>query len=519
MDNFFLLALGEVLTIQTILLIIIGVICGIIAGSIPGFTVTMGIVLAFPFTFAMEPIQGLALMVAIMVGGYTGGLISGIMLGIPGTPSSITTVYDGFPLAQRGEPGRALGVGILSSFFGTIFSILVLTSFGPLVAKFSLNFGPWEIATLIIFALTLVGSLSDGAMLKGLIAAGIGLLIATTGLSAGGQMRFNFGYDFLSNGLQILPVLIGSFAFSQLMENVEKIKQNTEQGKKFKDINTNVKIPYRQILKDIWKQKFNLLRSSALGSTIGAIPAVGGSAANFVSYDQAKKFSKNPEAFGKGNPAGIVAAESSNNSVIGGAFIPTLTLGIPGNMTMAIMIGVLILHGITPGPLLFRDQPILVGSIYASLFVAAIVLVGVMFFLIRVFTKIAQIPPAILVPIVLMLAGVGSYALSNSMFDVWTLFLFGVIGYLFSKAGVPLTPMILGVVLGGQLEVNLFRALELETTWTTFFTRPISLTMIILTVLSIIFSTWQNYRMAKKRKELEQSEADEMNDDDFAKRA
>lgn len=492
--------MGEVLTFQVISLIIIGVICGIIAGSIPGFTVTMGIVLAFPFTFAMDPIHGLALMTAILVGGYTGGLISGIMLGIPGTPSSICTVYDGYPMAKNGEPGRALGIGIMSSFFGTIFSVLVLIIFGPIVAKFSLNFGPWEITTLIIFALTLVGSLSTGAMLKGLIAAGLGLLIATTGFSGGGQVRFNFGLDFLSSGLAILPVLIGCFAFSQLMNNVEQLKKNTEQGEKFKNVDTNIKIPYLQILKDLWKEKFNLLRSSSIGSIIGAIPAVGGTAANFVSYDQAKKFAKNPDEFGKGHPGGIVAAESSNNAVLGGAFIPTLTLGIPGNTPMAIMIGVLILHGITPGPLLFRDQPVLVGSIFVSLLVSAFVLLAVMFFLIRIFTKIAQVPPAILVPLVLMLAGVGSYALNNSMFDVWTLFIFGIIGYLFSKAGVPLAPLILGVVLGNQLETNLFRALELEASVGTFFTRPISLTMIILTVLSIIFSIWQNYRIAKKRK-------------------
>jgi putative tricarboxylic transport membrane protein len=500
-DNFFLLAMQEVLVWDVLLLIIIGTICGIISGAIPGFTVTMGIVLAFPFTFAMDPISGLALMSAILVGGYTGGLISGIMLGIPGTPSSICTVYDGHPMAKNGEPGRALGIGVGSSFIGTIFSVLVLTTIGPLVAKFSLNFGPWEIASLIIFALTLVGSLSQGAMVKGMIAAGLGLIIATTGVSAAGQVRFDFGFEALIGGLQILPVLIGAFAFSQLMENVEEMVQSKKHSSAAKKVNMKVSIPYKQILKDLWKQKLNLLRSSFLGSLIGAIPAVGGTAANFVSYDQAKKFSKNPETFGKGNPAGIAAAESSNNAVIGGAFIPTLTLGIPGNLPMAIMFGVLILHGITPGPTLFSTQPVLVGSIYVSLLVAAIVLLITMFFLIRMFTKIAQIPPAVLVPLVLMLAAVGSFALNNSIFDIWTLFAFGIIGYLFAKTGVPLAPLVLGVVLGPQLEKNVFRALELESAWTTFFTRPISGTMFALTVLSIFFAIWQSYRIGKKQKQ------------------
>jgi putative tricarboxylic transport membrane protein len=497
-DNFFLLAMQEVFVWDVLFLILIGTICGIIAGAIPGFTVTMGIVLAFPFTFAMDPISGLALMSAILVGGYTGGLISGIMLGIPGTPSSITTVYDGHPMAKNGEPGRALGIGVVSSVFGTIFSVGILTTVGPVVAKFSLNFGPWEITALIVFALTLVGSLSQGAMIKGMISAGIGLIIATTGVSAAGQVRFNFGFDALTGGLQILPVLIGAFAFSQLLASVEDISRNQRLSKEAKKVNMKVNIPYKQIIKDVWNQKLNLLRSSFIGSLIGSIPAVGGTAANFVSYDQAKKFSKKPQNFGKGEPAGIAAAESSNNAVIGGAFIPTLTLGIPGNLPMAIMFGVLILHGITPGPQLFSTQPVLVGSIYVSLLVAAFMLFICMFFLIRAFTRIAQIPISILVPLVLMLAAVGSYALNNSMFDIWTLFIFGIIGYLFDKSGVPLAPMILAVVLGPQLEKNIFRALQLDDSWLAFFTRPISGTMIALTVLSILFAIWQSYRFNSK---------------------
>ncbi|MEC5423304.1 tripartite tricarboxylate transporter permease [Virgibacillus sp. C22-A2] len=498
MDNFFLLATQEILNWSVLSLIIIGTICGIISGAIPGFTVTMGIVLAFPFTFAMDAISGLALMSAVLVGGYSGGLISGIMLGIPGTPSSITTIYDGYPMAKRGEPGRALGIGVASSFIGTILSVFVLTTIGPLVARFSLNFGPWEIATLILFALTLVGSLSEGAMIKGLMSGAIGLLIATTGVSAWGQVRFNFGFEALTAGFQLLPVLIGAFAFSQMLENIEQMKENKKQGNEAKKVNMNVHIPYALIIKDVWKQKLNILRSSLIGSLIGAIPAAGGTAANFVSYDQAKKFSKNPERFGKGDPAGVAASESSNNAVVGGAFIPTLTLGIPGNVPMAIMMGVLILHGITPGPMLFSTQPVLVGSIYVSLLVAAIVLVIVMFFLIRVFTKIAQVPQSILVPTVLMLAAVGSFALNNSLFDIWTLFIFGIVGYLLSKGGVPLAPLVLGLVLGSEFEKNLFRALELSPEWTAFLTRPISGTMVILMVASIIFAIWQSYKVKKK---------------------
>ena len=498
MENVLIAAMGEVVNFHVIMVITIGVICGIIAGCIPGFTVTMGIVLAFPFTFAMEPIIGLALMMAILVGGYTGGLISGIILGIPGTPSSITTLYDGHPMAKNNEVGRALGIGILSSFIGTLFSVIVLSIFGPLVAKFSLNFGPWEIAVLIILALTMVGSLSEGAMLKGLMAGGLGLLFATVGYSAAGQVRFDFGFETLTNGLEVLPILIGCYAFSQLMGTVENLKEHTEQNNKSKSADSKIKIPYGRILKDMWVEKWNAVRSALIGSFIGGIPAVGGETANFVSYDQAKKASKKSGNYGKGEPGGIVAAEVSNNSVIGGALIPTLTLGIPGNIPMAIMFGVLILHGITPGPTLFRDQPILVGSIYFSLIISSVVMLIVMFLFIRVFAKISQVPPAVLVPVVLMLAAVGSYALNNNIFDIWTLFIFGILGYLFVKAKVPLAPLILGVVLGAQLETNILRAIDLEPSIIPFFTRPVSLILIIFTVLSVLFSIWQNYKATKK---------------------
>lgn len=220
MGGFFIEAIGEVMNLTTMMLIVIGVIFGIIGGSIPGFTITMAILVAFPFTFAMDPINGLAVMIGVFVGGYSGGLVSGVMLGIPGTPSSITTVYDGYPMATKGEPGRALGIGVAASFIGTILSVIVLVVFGPLIAKFSMNFRPWEITALIIFALTLVASLSNGAMIKGIIAAGFGLFIATIGLDRSGNIRFDFGIPEFAGGFEMLPVMIGVFAFAQLMENV-----------------------------------------------------------------------------------------------------------------------------------------------------------------------------------------------------------------------------------------------------------------------------------------------------------
>ncbi|XKH61037.1 tripartite tricarboxylate transporter permease [Halomonas sediminis] len=493
MGESFLQALGEVGDVYTLSLIFAGVLFGIIGGSIPGFTVTMAILVVFPFTFAMDPVSGIALMVGVFVGGYSGGIISGVMLGIPGTPSSITTVYDGYPMAKNGEPGRALGIGMLSSFFGTLFSVLMLIFFGPLIAKFSMNFRPWEITALIVFTLTLVAGLSNGALIKGLMAAAIGLFITTVGFDRNSNLRFDFGLEFLNSGFEILPVMIGIFAFSQLMNNIEEL--NAKKGDE-QSINTSVSIPYRQILSDLSRQKLNILRSSLIGSLVGALPGTGGTVANFLSYDQAKKFSRHPERFGTGIPNGIIASEASNSAVTGGAFIPTLALGIPGDLPMAIMMGVLILHGITPGPLMFEQNPVLVGSIYASLLIGAVIMVACQLFLLRWFAKISRIPQQILVPSVLMLCAIGSYALNNNLFDIWVLFGFGILGYLLWKANVPLTPLILGVVLGENLENQMFRALELDPDWMTFFTRPLSATFFALSIASVAFALLQNRKIS-----------------------
>ncbi|KPQ24317.1 MAG: putative tricarboxylic transport membrane protein [Halomonas sp. HL-48] len=501
MTNFFLQALTEVGSPSVLGLILIGVLFGIIGGSIPGFTVTMAILVVFPFTFAMDPVSGVSLMVGVFVGGYSGGIVSGVMLGIPGTPSSITTVYDGYPMAQKGEPGRALGIGVAASFLGTLISVAVLVFFGPLIASFSMNFRPWEITALIVFALTLVAGLSNGALLKGLLAAALGLLITTVGYDRNSNLRFDFGLPALGSGFEILPVMIGIFAFSQLLGNIEKIK---DEGHDAKKVDTNVTIPYGQIIKDMAGQKLNTLRSSLIGSLVGALPGTGGTVANFLSYDQAKKFSRHPEEFGTGTPSGIVASEASNSAVAGGAFVPTLALGIPGDLPMAIMMGVLILHGITPGPMMFEQNPVLVGAIYASLLIGAVVMVLCNLLLVRWFAKISLIPQQILVPVVLMLCAIGAYALNNNLFDIWVLFIFGVIGYLLWKAEVPLTPLILGVVLGENLERQLFRALELNDNWLTFLTRPLSALFLALAIASILFSLYQDRKIRRLKQAAQQ---------------
>lgn len=483
-------ALLEVLQPLTLVYLFIGVFFGIIAGAIPGFTFTMAIILAFPFTFGMDPIQGLTMMIGIYIGGLSGGLISGTLLGIPGTPSSVVTTFDGFPMTQQGDGARALGIGILASVIGTIIGAILLFLMGPVIAKFSLNFGPWEIFALVIFALTLIAGLSGNHLTKGLIAGCLGILIGTIGISPTGIIRFDFGIHGLSGGLSPIPVLIGLFALSQLLKNVEEIKKSlTIHDRSI--IKKKIKIPYLQVIKDVYRERWNLLRSSFIGCFIGALPAAGAESATFISYDQAKKMSKEKDKYGKGHPGGIVAAESSNNSTAGGAFIPTITLGIPGDVAQSVMIGVLILHGITPGPGLFQQQPILVNSIYIAILFSALAVLMIQTLLLPFLTRITLIPKSLLIPSILLLSTVGAFALNNRSFDVWVVFVFGVIGYLLTKMNVPLGPVILGLILGPTLEAEMIRALQISSELHLFFTRPISLFFLVLAVGSILFSLKQ----------------------------
>ncbi|TDS85677.1 tripartite tricarboxylate transporter permease [Nesterenkonia aurantiaca] len=491
-----LAAAGEVAAPLTLLTILIGVFVGIIAGAIPGFTFTMALVLAFPFTFAMGPVQGLALMIGIYIGGLSGGLIAGILLGIPGTPSSVVTIYDGYPMAKAGEPARALGIGIASSVIGTLIGAAVLFLVGPIIGRFTLNFGPWEVFSLVLFALTLVAGLSGKHLVKGLIAACLGLLISTIGVAPAGQMRFNFDNPQLSGGLSAIPVLIGLFAVSQLLVNVEESRLDTRPAAGTGA--PKIRVPYAQVIGDMWREKRNVVRSSMVGTFIGTLPAAGAESANFISYDRAKKAEKrDPENYGKGHPGGIVASESSNNAVAGGAFIPTITLGIPGDVAQAVMMGALILHGIAPGPGLFERQPVLVNSIYLSIVIAALCVLVVQTLLLPFLARVTLVPKAILVPCILVLTAVGSFAMNNRIFDIWVVVGFGIIGFLLVKLSVPLGPMILGLILGATLEEELLRALQLSDSLSTFVTRPISLTFLILAVGSIGFSLYKAHRGRK----------------------
>ncbi|PIL19173.1 membrane protein [Puniceibacterium antarcticum] len=497
----FLIGAAQVLAPTTLLYMLMGSVAGIIAAAIPGFTVTMAIVLTLPLTFAMEPLQGISLMLAVYVGGYTGGLISAALLGIPGTPSSVATTFDAFPMARNGEPGRALSLGIWASFFGTIISTIVLIFAAPPLAIFAVKLGPWEYFSLIVFALTIVASLVGHSLQRGLIAAMIGLAISTIGTDPMmGRPRFDMGLEVLVAGLPFLVVLIGIFAISQLVSEVEDAEA-IKTGEKL--VQGEIDFKTWAVMREVLMRPVNLIRSSLIGVAIGALPGAGGSIANLVAYDQAKRGSKTPEKFGTGTPDGIVASEAGNSATAGGGLIPLIALGIPGSAVDAILMASLMVHGISIGPRLIMDNADLVYGMFLAMAVSSLMMLMICVLSMRSFLRVAEVPKWVVVPIVLVCCVVGSFALNNRVTDLYLLGFIGLFGYALKALDYPLAPLVLGVILGPIAETNLRRALMTDPDWSLFVTRPVSLIFLIAAVLSV---SWAIRGIMKSRKQTEKTE-------------
>ena len=495
MFDIFVLGLEQILNLNLLFYMFLGTLAGIVAGAIPGFTITMAIVLTLPFTFAMSPAMGLATMLGVFVGGLSGGLITAALIGIPGTPSAVATTFDAFPMVQNGEPGRALGLGIWASFFGSLISMVLLITLAPQVANLAMQLGPWEYFSLIVFALTIIASVTGDSIIKGLLAGSFGLLIATIGVDPmSGFPRLAFGVRFLEAGIPFLTVLIGIFAVSRLLGELEDVKE-VKAGEEL--VTGEIKFQPLVSMREVLAQPVNLIRSSLLGALIGAIPGAGASIANILTYDQAKKSSKHPEQFGTGIADGIIASEAGNNSTAGGGLIPMIALGIPGSAVSAVMLAALQLHGINPGPMLIRNNPEIVGTLFIGFFVATCFMLIIQFFGARLFLKITKVPKYILAPSVMSLCVIGTYLLNNRYSDLYVLFVMGVIGYFLKKYNFSLAPIILGVILGPIAETNLRRAMMTSDDWTLFFSRPISLAFLLLAIISIIISFRQSRRMKK----------------------
>lgn len=479
----------SVLDPMSILLCFLGVVIGIIFGSIPGLTSTMAVALCLPLTYGMSPLNGIAMLIALYVGGTSGGLISAILLKIPGTPSSVATTFDGSPMAERGEAGKALGIGIFYSFLGTVLSILALIFIAPQLAKVALKFGPQEYFAICLFALTMIGSMTGKNVWKGLLAGVIGITFSLFGrASVGSALRFTFGFESLENGFSQLPLMIGLFAVAEvIVVAAEGINPDKAQIKEAKLHGFGLS------MKEFIEQLPNFIRSSL----IGILPGIGGATSNIIAYTVAQQRSKYPEKFGTGIIDGLVAFETSNNASIGGALIPMLTLGIPGDTVTAIILGGLTLHGITPGPLLFRNSGVLVYGVFGAFILSTILMLIVEYGGIRIFTKVLAVPKYILLPVVLVLCIVGTYGTNHDMFDVWTALFFGILGYFMTMHNFPKAPMILGFVLGPIVETNLLRGLMYTdgNLWE-FFETPIAAVFI---GISAIVAAWNIIKQFVKK--------------------
>ena len=492
-----------VLEWKYLLPLFLGTLAGVIGGAVPGVTITMTIIIILPFTYGLDPLAGLAAMTGVYVGGSAGGLITACLLGIPGTPSAIATTFDGFPMARNGEPGRAIWLGVWASFFGGLLggAFLILVT-GPLAA-IALEFGPWEYFSLFVLAMAMVAGLTESSLVKGLLATAIGLLITVIGSDPIGNVaRFTFGSEFVASGFPFLPVLIGVFAFAQIMSDIEKVREPKATGGEAVAQPT-LRVAHLKVIWEILSRPVLLLWSTMVGIVIGVLPAVGGSAANMMAYDQAKKFSSHPEKFGTGVPEGIIASESSNNANVGGSLVTIMAFGIPGDAVTAVMLGAMTIHGIQSGPLFVSQNPGIAYGIYAAYILAHPLMVIIIAFSTFFILRITRVRFAVLTPIVLVLCVIGAYALNNTIQSVYVLLIFGVVGYLLVKGGVPLAPLILGLILGDQIEINLIRAIMTDSNPWLFLTRPISGGLLAAAALSVAFAIWQHLRHQRRISEPE----------------
>jgi putative tricarboxylic transport membrane protein len=487
-----LTSLTEVAHLRYLIPLTIGTWAGLIGGAIPGVTITMTIILVLPFTFGLDPLQGLATMTGVYVGGCAGGLVSACLIGIPGTPSAIATTFDGFPMARKGQPGRAVWLGTWASCIGGLLGAVFLIGATLPLARFALQFGPWEYFSLFVFSLSMVAGLTGQSLLKGFLSGAIGLVVTVIGADPVMAVpRLNFGSEFLRSGFQFLPILIGVFAFAQIMTDLEKMSA----GQRPESVESpDLSVSHLKVIWEILSRPLLLLWSTFIGIIIGVLPAIGGSAANVLAYDQAKKFSRHPERFGTGTPEGIIAAESSNNANVAGSLVTIMAFGIPGDAVTAVMLGAMIIHGIQPGPLFIAQEPRVSYGIFAAYILAHPVMMVLQWLGARFYLKIVRVPKSVLFPVVLVFCVVGAYALNNIIDNVYVLLLFGVLGYLLVKFGFPLAPLILGVILGDQIEINLVRALMTDSDPWLFVTRPLSGTMLALSVASVAIALWQHRR-------------------------
>jgi putative tricarboxylic transport membrane protein len=468
-----------------------GAIAGLVVSAIPGLTFSLALVLVLPFTFAMDPVPAIAMLFGVYSGGMTGGAVSAVLIGIPGTPSAAATVLDGYAMARKGEASIALGASVVASAFGGLFSLVVMVLLLEQVAALAIRFGPAEIFALVLFGLSTICGLAEKSLIRGLIAGVLGLMMMTIGLDEiDGVGRLTFDTVQLQQGINMLVAMIGLFAIPQVIETFLNHRPfDSAGGKRVQAsiVTEEVRglLPLSR-LRGYWGL---MTRSSIIGTIVGAIPGTGGPIASFIAYDHARRFSKRPDDYGKGEIGGVVAPEAANNAVMGGALIPMLSLGIPGDAATAIILGGLLIHGLQPGPLLFQTNLDVIYALYVTVMISWIVILLVQVVGIRLFVRVLKVPAHILSVCIVVLCVIGAFAARNTIFDVYLMAIFGLLGYLLQQARIPVAPIVLGIVLGPTLEQQYRTALILsEGSHQIFLESPFALSMFALTAL---FAAWQ----------------------------
>lgn len=477
-----LTAFGNLLAPAPFFFIFLGVVVGVTVGAIPGLSGAMVIALTLPLTFFMNSTHALVLLVAMYVGSTAGGLISATLMKMPGTPAAMMTVLDGFPMAKGGRPGRALGFGIIASFIGGIVSWIFLALLAPPLAEIAVRFGPFEIFSMTLVALVLISAVSQGSMVKGLLAGFLGIALSMVGVDkASGGVRMTFGFTDLEAGFRLLPVILGMLVLSQVISDIVDKNQPMER------IRTTARSMFMS-LRDLKRHSVNFIRSSLIGTWIGILPGIGGTTAAIASYTAAKNFSKTPEKFGTGAEEGIVASETANNAAVNGALVPLITLGIPGSVVDVILLGALIIHNLTPGPLLFTENPEVAYGIIAAALIANVLMFAIMVGATPLIARLMYVSRAYLTAPIIVFCVIGAFSQGNRLFDVWVMLGFGLLGFAMMRAKIPTGPFIIGYILAPIAEVQLRSGLMIyDGSFWPLITRPISAAFIVLAVITLFW--------------------------------
>jgi putative tricarboxylic transport membrane protein len=494
LDNFLL---GAQVAFQpmSLLFIVFGVFWGIIGGALPGITGSISMALLLPFTWGMSPDIAVNTLAGVYVGAQYGSSITSILIRTPGAPASAATVLDGYAMHQKGESARALGISLWTGTIGGLLSVVALILFALPLVEVALAFGPPEYFATALFGLTVVATLSGGNYIRGFISGLFGLALATVGMDPFvGSSRFDFGLVNMLSGLELIAVMVGLFAVSEVL-----VQARTMSGwEKIRDTKLATKMPSLAEMKRL--MPITLL-SSAIGIVVGAMPGAGATIASFIAYAEAKRWSKHPEEFGHGSPEGIAAPETANNAVTASAFAPLLALGIPGSGGAAIMLGALMLHGLRPGPMLFSDHPEVVYALFVGMFIANFAMLALGLLTLQAACRIVNVPQPYLLAAIMALVTIGTYSINNSVFDVLVAMVFGVVGYFMTRYKFSPAATVLGLVLGFLVETNLRRSLMIsDIGWGIFFTRPISLVMLMVSFVSLVFPFYRDFRDRGKKK-------------------